>query len=225
MAETLTANYSWTKPDPGGSANTWGSTLNGDLDAIDAQVFKNQQAGVPVGSVTMFAVATPPTNWLNCDGSSLSTTTYATLFAIIGYAFGGSGTSFNLPNLQGVFPLGAGPSNALASTGGASSATLATANLPPHAHSITDVSHTHVASQPAHTHATGNGDVVISGTGLTPGGNNFALQAQLPLSTAQPTITVNPSGTGLSTTNNTGSGTPVPTVPPFISMNFIIRYQ
>lgn len=42
MAETLTVNYSWTKPDPGASANTWGATLNADLDKIDAKVFANQ---------------------------------------------------------------------------------------------------------------------------------------------------------------------------------------
>ena len=44
VAETLTANYGWTKPDPGASANTWGDTLNKTTDKIDAQAFVNQQA-------------------------------------------------------------------------------------------------------------------------------------------------------------------------------------
>lgn len=43
-AETLTKNYSWTKPVISGSASTWGGFLNGDLDSIDAIVFSNQQA-------------------------------------------------------------------------------------------------------------------------------------------------------------------------------------
>jgi hypothetical protein len=41
VANTITANYSWTMPDPGGSANTWGNTLNATTQAIDQQVFTN----------------------------------------------------------------------------------------------------------------------------------------------------------------------------------------
>ena len=41
---TITANYSWQMPDPGGSANTWGNTLNGTTQSIDAQVHTNQAA-------------------------------------------------------------------------------------------------------------------------------------------------------------------------------------
>ena len=35
---TATHNYGWLMPDPGGSANTWGNTLNGTTQAIDAKV-------------------------------------------------------------------------------------------------------------------------------------------------------------------------------------------
>jgi hypothetical protein len=38
VADSYTANYNWTKPDPGASDDTWGDKLNADLDAIDAQV-------------------------------------------------------------------------------------------------------------------------------------------------------------------------------------------
>lgn len=40
-------------------------------------------------------------DWLECDGADLDRTTYADLFAIIGYTFGGSGDTFNLPDLRG----------------------------------------------------------------------------------------------------------------------------
>lgn len=263
MAETLTANYGWTKPEPGGSPNTWGSTLNSDLDAIDAQVYANQQAGVPVGSGALWFTSTPPTNWLLCQGQSLATTgTYAALFAVIGYTYGGSGANFNLPNPQGAFPFGAGGSGgvALGSIGGAASTVLQTAQLPVHAHTITDVAHNHTINDPTHVHpdpghghgATASQDPHAHGgvvTGFTPfggvlqgaaGGVNEILGST---DTQQPAVHVsiagaytgalatgtgvslNPSGTGLSVTNPVGSANPVPTMPPFLGVNFIIKYQ
>jgi len=39
--------------------------------------------------------------WLKCDGRGLDTTSYNLLFQVIGYSFGGSGASFNLPDAQG----------------------------------------------------------------------------------------------------------------------------
>jgi hypothetical protein len=43
---------------------------------------------------------------LLCDGASLSTTTYAALYAVIGYTYGGSGASFSVPDLRGRVPVG-----------------------------------------------------------------------------------------------------------------------
>ena len=37
-AETLTANYGWTKPEVGASVDAWGGYINADLDGIDATV-------------------------------------------------------------------------------------------------------------------------------------------------------------------------------------------
>lgn len=62
-----------------------------------------QQNGVPTGAVFWFAASTAPSGFLLCNGGALSTTTYAALFAIIGYTYGGSGGTFNLPDLRGEF--------------------------------------------------------------------------------------------------------------------------
>jgi microcystin-dependent protein len=41
-----------------------------------------------------------------CNGASLSTTTYAGLFGVIGYNYGGAGASFTLPDFTSRVPLG-----------------------------------------------------------------------------------------------------------------------
>lgn len=52
----------------------------------------------PSGVVVEFAGSVVPAGWLLCDGSAVSRTTYASLFAAIGTAFGaGDGaTTFNV---------------------------------------------------------------------------------------------------------------------------------
>jgi microcystin-dependent protein len=64
----------------------------------------------PTGAVLPFAGSVAPTGFLLADGSAVSRTTYANLFAVVGVVYGpGDGsTTFNLPNTQGVFVRGAG---------------------------------------------------------------------------------------------------------------------
>ncbi len=57
----------------------------------------------PAGMVAGFPMAACPTGWLEANGASVSTTTYASLFTAIGYTYGGSGASFNLPDYRGYF--------------------------------------------------------------------------------------------------------------------------
>ena len=74
-------------------------------------------------TIKMWGKATIPDGWLECDGSAVSRTTYADLFAEIGTGFGvGDGsTTFNLPDLQDNVPVGKSGTKALGSTGGAAS--------------------------------------------------------------------------------------------------------
>lgn len=76
--------------------------------------------GVPVGSVFWLAAQTAPEGYLICDGSAVSRTEYADLFAAIGTTFGtGDGsTTFALPNLQAAFIRGAGSQNGYSATFG-----------------------------------------------------------------------------------------------------------
>lgn len=64
---------------------------------------------LPVGSIVPFGGTSAPIGWLLCDGLEYSRSRYADLFEVIGTAFGdGDGaTTFNVPDLRGVFIRGA----------------------------------------------------------------------------------------------------------------------
>ena len=157
MVETTTKNYGWVKPEITKSPSTWGGFLNNDLDAIDALVFANQQAIVPIGSITMFAGATAPANWLLCNGAVYNNTSIPLLAPILANAYNAgtaavAGTSSAVPNLSQRFPLGANASNPVGQIGGTFSYTISLANLPAHAHPIVDVAHNHTVNQSPHAH-------------------------------------------------------------------------
>ena len=81
-------------------------------DASITTAYAVTGTSLPVGSIISFFDrnnGAPTGDWLRCDGSAVSRTTYATLFAVIGTKFGsGDGsTTFNLPALAGQFLRGA----------------------------------------------------------------------------------------------------------------------
>ena len=67
-----------------------------------------------------YASTMAPSGFLVCDGSLISRTNYASLFAVIGTAFGaGDGvTTFQLPDMRATFVRGAGTQNAYSATFG-----------------------------------------------------------------------------------------------------------
>ena len=85
-------------------------------------------ASVQTGSIQSFASTTSPSGYLLCNGQSVSTTTYSALFNKIGYIYGGSGGSFNVPNLVGKYIQGS-TTNANTQTGN-NSITLSASQIP-----------------------------------------------------------------------------------------------
>lgn len=60
------------------------------------------------GAVQAFSQNSAPTGWIKANGSAVSRTTYANLFAAIGttYGAGDGSTTFNIPDLRGYFVRG-----------------------------------------------------------------------------------------------------------------------
>lgn len=64
----------------------------------------------PVGTIISFGSLTPPRGYLYCDGSAISRSQFSDLFSAIGttYGSGDGSTTFNIPDLRGIFARGAG---------------------------------------------------------------------------------------------------------------------
>ena len=84
---------------------------NKPILSTQADLASSQTAGapspvMPTGVVLPYAGTSAPTGWLACDGTAISRTTYASLFAAIStsYGVGDGSTTFNLPDLRGRFP-------------------------------------------------------------------------------------------------------------------------
>jgi microcystin-dependent protein len=91
-------------------------TVTTDLGVLDTLITTlNTFMTSFTGVILPYGGDTAPTGWFLCDGSAISRTTYASLFAKIGTTFGiGNGsTTFNIPDLRGIFIRGAGTSGKL----------------------------------------------------------------------------------------------------------------
>ncbi len=73
-----------------------------DGEAVNVATLKTF---MPAGAIIAYSGTSAPSGFLLCDGSAVSRTTYATLFAVIGEAAGegDNSTTFNLPDLRGRF--------------------------------------------------------------------------------------------------------------------------
>jgi len=129
---------------------------------------------IPAGIVVAWAGSSAPDGWLECNGAAISRTTYATLFAIAGTAFGpGNGsTTFNIPDVRGRAIYGTstaitrGVSSTAASSGITKSGTTGAGGSASHTLTTTSVNSTSdkdvaatvdvvtaVAAHPTHTHS------------------------------------------------------------------------
>jgi microcystin-dependent protein len=141
----------------------------------------NNNSGYDVGEIKYFAMNTAPIGYLKANGAAISRTTYSDLFTAIGTTFGsGDGsTTFNLPDLRGVFPRGWDDSRGY-DTGRTFGSYQADDNKA-HTHTGTTASdgvHTHSVTYPPLNYAAGGLSQTqlqtVSNPGTTGSGNSFA---------------------------------------------------
>jgi microcystin-dependent protein len=139
-------------------------------------------ATIPAGLISMWSgsIGSIPAGWYLCDGSN--------------------GT----PNLTDRFVIGAGSTYAVNGTGGVSSVTLITANMPAHTHTAT-------VTDPGHTHTS---NAHLQNTQSLAGGPSTTL---LPAA-----ATINSATTGITVSNaSVGSGSSFSILNPYYALAFI----
>ncbi|SKA37779.1 Microcystin-dependent protein [Chitinophaga eiseniae] len=155
-----------------------------------------------IGDIIMAAFLNAPKGYAQCAGQTVSIQQFTALYAIVGNQYGGNGvTTFQLPDLRGRVPIGAGQGlglnqRTLARPGGEKSVTLTAANLPPHIHTVREDKLSLPAGANNDTHspvgafagtaATGNLYSSTAGTGTT-----AALQHTLTMDNGTPALPVN----------------------------------
>ncbi len=165
------------------------------------------------GVIQMYGGTTPPIGWLICDGSAVSRSAYSQLFAAIGtnWGVGDGSTTFNLPDLRGRTPIGAGTGVANDGTTALTTRVLGTKNIgvesvtltaaesgvPAHAHGYADYNTTYtftaISKKPGTSTATTTGYSAKSGGGSTSrtSNNNTAANATNAHQNMQPSSVVN----------------------------------
>ena len=127
------------------------------VDGVTSSIQTQINTNTPAGMISIHAGSTAPTGWLLCDGASYASATYATLFATIGYTFGGSGSAFAVPNLKGKVVVGIDSAqtefNVRGEVGGTMTHQHASSNSGSDgSHDHTTADHTHNTDD--HTHTT-----------------------------------------------------------------------
>lgn len=161
------------------------------------------QAAFNPGDLKTSAITSAPPGWLTCDGSAVSRSTYSFLYAAIGVAYGaGDGaTTFNVPDLRGRVPVGAGTGSGLTArsvgqAGGEETHLLSISEMPSHGHQLNGGAATNWSGSDFNT------SYVASGTA---GAYNL------------------PGTTQITDTQNTGGGGSHNNMQPFTVMSWFIK--
>jgi microcystin-dependent protein len=203
--------------------------INYPSSPLDLNSIFNKKILLPVGTIIIWTSDAIPSGYLLCNGSSYSTTTYANLFALISYTYGGGGNNFNVPNFttNNAMPYyDTNNSIIYGHAGGSNNIDLTSNNLPQHTHaqSLTFPSHSHSVDTlnsigkyyfdlgfVNKQFGNGNAQTIVSGN-----------TANWPTSTDGPSSSAI---TGQSGTNSNVNNTTISVQNPYLGINYIIKYE
>lgn len=194
-----------------------------------------------VGEIKLVGYNFAPRGWSFCSGQRMDIVDYQTLYALYGTTFGGDGrTFFNLPDLQGRAPIGAGSGRGLTPQvlgrhGGTETVILTEKELPQH-------THTAVVTQGSSSGATVLATTEV-GDSATPSSNAYLAQTKPPgggmdkpeliYKTTEPDANTKVALGGVSggaatvsvTNDNAGSNGWHTNMQPYLALNYIIALQ
>ncbi|TPG40841.1 phage tail protein [Flavobacterium pectinovorum] len=165
-----------------------------------------------MAEVRLFGGNFAPRGWHFCDGTQISISLYDALFALIGTTYGGDGVqTFNLPDLRGRIPVGAGQGPGLSNillgqSAGSESVTMSTSQMPGHNHVGTAT-----IAPPA-----------LAGPGTVGTPTDAILAGLAGAYSSQPGDTSLKAETSAITLAITGQGIPFSIIQPYLSTNYII---
>ena len=162
---------------------------------------------IPSGLISLWSgsVATIPSGWALCNGSN--------------------GT----PDLRNRFVVGAGDTYSVGGTGGSTTQSLTTGNIPAHTHTVSGVSgaaggHSHTINDPGHSHGLTLQNSTFGGSG---GGTLAATIGSYSTAAAVTGISLNAVGDHThsfsGTTSSIGSGTAFSILPPYYALAYIMK--
>jgi microcystin-dependent protein len=174
-----------------------------------------------IGFISAFPWSWPPYQWTGCQGQLLQISQNQALFSLLGTTFGGDGrNNFGIPDLRGRQIIGMGNGQGLTPREvgqfvGYESVKLTSNNLPPHTHTV------------AASAAGYSGLTQLPETDWTLGAAASVSSDRTPVITpVQMYGPPNPTNPVQSApTSSTGSGAPIPTIPPSLCLSFCIALQ
>ena len=144
-----------------------------------------------VGEIKLFSGAKIPEGWLLCDGRELPINEYEALASLLGNLYGGTATTFCLPDLRSRIPLGQSTAFAQGSKGGKETVILETSHLPAHQHTpacndagnaeVQDASDAFWAGAKGNIYAATTGNVQMNDESILPEGDGMPHENRMPV--------------------------------------------